>query len=80
MSQLGTTITVKKCRRDHLCFWCGEKIDKGTSYKKWTWEGGELMTIKTHPECLAAWNRASEQEGGPYETGPYEHKRGETYD
>ena len=67
MPQLGSLTTVKKCRRRHECWWCGEEIPIGSAYDKWTWEEDRsLSTIKCHPECRAAWNDAAAEEGGPF--------------
>jgi len=65
-----STVTIKKCRKDHRCWWCGERIEKGT------WEDGELMTVKCHPECLDVWWELSREEGYPVEVMFGEFERG----
>ena len=73
--------TVTKSRLEHTCYWCGESIPIGSTYDLCVWaQDGELDVIKTHPECQEAWHKAADEEGGYYETMPYEHKRGEVDD
>ena len=71
---------IKKCRKNHTCFWCGETIKCGESYRRWCWADDGLEEIKVHPECGHAWNEAANEEGGFYEAMPYEHKRGKWFD
>jgi hypothetical protein len=67
MSMLGDLVNVKKCRRNHVCWWCGTTIPKGTSYDRWTWEeDGSVSTIKCHHECRKAWNKEADAEGGQF--------------
>jgi len=75
MSEVIGYKKIKKCRKNHRCFWCGELITKGQPYVRWCWVDGDLETIKVHPECRDAWNRVADEEGGFYETMPYEHER-----
>ena len=67
---------ISKCRKEHTCYWCGEKIEKGQSYRRWCWVDDGLEEIKVHPECADAWSSAAEEEGGFYETMAYENERG----
>ncbi len=68
---------VKKCRKNHSCFWCGETIERGSPYSWWLWvESGTIEKIKCHPECHDAWSDASEYEGDIYYCIPGEHERG----
>lgn len=71
---------IRKCRKNHICFWCGEKILKGDPYTRWAWVDGSIDVVKVHPECRDAWNKASDEEGYPYEAIAYEHKRGSYYE
>lgn len=49
---------VKSARKNHVCNWCGESINKGQSYHYWAGvHEGEFGTCKTHPECEAAADR-----------------------
>ena len=59
MSEYAGPVTlVKKARTSHQCAWCGQVIEKGSSYKKWLWFcDGTRNTIKAHPECLAEGER-----------------------
>lgn len=73
---LGYT-KVKKSRKTHNCFWCGQKIERGQPYSHWCWDDdGDKERIKVHPECEDAWNETSRREGGQYCTMPYDHERG----
>ena len=39
---------IKKCRKNHTCFWCGETIKCGESYRRWCWADDGLEEIKVH--------------------------------
>jgi hypothetical protein len=48
---------VKKSRKRHMCTWCWERIEAGSSY--WTWfTYGENCTARMHEECFEAQRRA----------------------
>jgi hypothetical protein len=65
-------------QKQHTCFWCGEKILPKTKYEKWKYlnSDGPPTTVKCHAECCISWNRASEEDGYPYEVAFAEHCRG----
>ena len=71
-TKIGTKARTKK-----LCFWCGESINPGDLYDQWTWADDHIERIKVHPECRKAWNDAAAEEGGFYETMPFENQRGQ---
>jgi hypothetical protein len=52
--------TIKASKRRHVCTWCGEEITVGSSYLRWRGfgEDGNVGTIKMHPECEDAKERA----------------------
>lgn len=55
----GTEINsaLRRARKEHVCDWCGEKIEPKTKYR--TWFGiveGDVSNSKTHPECDEASN------------------------
>ena len=44
-------------RKQHVCYWCGEKIIPGEKYTSWCWvDYGSFDSVKVHPECKAAWD------------------------
>lgn len=67
MSQIGSTVEVKKSRRPHRCWWCGEAIEVGTAYVWWAWYEDGFTRVKVHPECREAWHEMSREEGYPVE-------------
>ena len=43
-------------RKPYACWWCGETINAGEHYWRWTWKDGrELLTCSVHPECYEVW-------------------------
>lgn len=60
----------------HRCTSCGEIIEAGEQYKKWTsFDDGSAFTNKMHPECVAMHN--ADAEGGMWEYMPYSNDRPE---
>jgi len=49
----------------------------GTTYERWaSTDAGSVGTSKCHQECASDWQEAaSDEPGGIYECGPYEHER-----
>ena len=77
MSEFSDITRVTTARKDHWCSWCNEKIDKGSSYNKWTWsDSGDVGGVKIHPECLAALKETMQTEGSPYEFAAGDNPRG----
>ncbi len=78
MTMLGSR-TIRRARltrkgRKYRCHWCGEAIEPGESYNRWTWKDGrEIHDVKAHPECVEAWNNL---EFGEDEVGFSEFSRG----
>lgn len=50
---VSQTRHVKRARKNHVCNWCYQTIDLGTSYKTW-FTFGEAVTARMHPECYEA--------------------------
>ena len=43
----------RKARKAHRCMNCGEAIEVGAEYARWTSFEDKAETNKMHPECLA---------------------------
>lgn len=52
---MWSTTRIKKTRKRHLCSWCPEMIEKGSTAIKFAsvWEG-DFCSGYFHPECNAA--------------------------
>jgi hypothetical protein len=51
------TRVVKAARKAHVCDWCGEAIEIGSSYATWTGVfDGQWGVTKVHPECHRGMN------------------------
>ena len=67
-------------RKEHICIWCGEKIEKGEKYYCYSGIGDDgFQTNKLHLECRIAMDKHFRLET-PFENEfmPYEFKRGST--
>lgn len=48
-----------RARKKHTCDWCGEHIEKGAEYVRWSsFDKKTVRTTKVHFECLAAFDLA----------------------
>jgi hypothetical protein len=46
---------VVKCRKEHPCFWCGERIPIGSNASTVAFvDDGDLISYHTHLECRKA--------------------------
>jgi len=71
--------TTRKARKPHDCYWCREKIMKGTRYDRWCCiYDGQPGEIKVHQECHEAWQKGMEEDHHQYseDVEPNEHMRG----
>ena len=69
--------SVKAAKKQHRCDWCSEKIDAGTSYKRYRWFGDDgAAVVKMHPECYDAMLEVADAEGGQIEFTPHSSSRG----
>lgn len=56
-----------KARKDHKCYWCGNKIKKGKTYHRWAcFTDGTAFAIKVHLECKDAWDVGMKEEPSYY--------------
>ena len=77
MSYHNTTVCDVHARKTHRCTWCGEKIQVGEGYKRWTCIGDDgPMATKMHIECRAALGRWMKAQPGEYEYDPGAFTRG----
>lgn len=77
MSMYCTDAETHKARKPHRCMSCGEVIAIGEQYTRWRcYDGGDVGTVKMHPECHEAHCDAVDG-GGPWEFTPYSYPRGE---
>ena len=62
----------------HRCTSCGEAIDAGSEYIKWSsFDDGSAFTNKMHPECYEAHEENAKHWGdSEWEYTPYSHARG----
>ena len=62
---MGTTLgfkTIKASYAEHRCSWCGESIRIGDTHEKWAWvDGGDIQTIRMHPECCKAQDESGDE-------------------
>ena len=62
---MSTTLTYNKSvksRKDRRCCYCGQKINKGDIYVRWTgiYEG-DFQSNAWHPECDAEWISSTDE-------------------
>lgn len=51
-------LTRPKARKDHVCIWCGELIQRGDTYaRESSVYDGDFQDFKWHPECNEAADR-----------------------
>lgn len=63
-----------KARKDHRCIWCGQKIEKGTTYiSERSVFDGEMQNHHWHVECSEASQEYFSQ--GECEFDPYSNER-----
>jgi hypothetical protein len=46
---------IRKARKPHRCYWCGETIEPDTQYARWISVDGALFVVTVHIDCQAAW-------------------------
>jgi hypothetical protein len=66
----------RKARKQHLCSWCGQKIEPGETYEfSYFIFDGDPQSNRFHKECDAACSAAAREEGGEFEFSPGENER-----
>lgn len=49
-------VTIQAARKQHTCWWCGDPIEPGETYRRWLWKDrGDVEAVKVHDDCYAAW-------------------------
>lgn len=71
-------ILIKRAAHQHQCDWCGELINKGFGYHKWTVFHERVDTCRLHPECYDAMEEVRERDPHFNEWTPGSFSRGET--
>jgi hypothetical protein len=69
-------VIIRKPRKPHECYWCGEKIEG--EHAKWAcFSDGQSVEIRCHSECREAWKLARrEDDYYADQVQPGEHSRG----
>jgi hypothetical protein len=71
--------SVKRSRKRRQCTWCAESIEIGQPYESYRWsDAGDAVTVRMHPECLAAMDRVAKEAGGDFCWSPGDFERGES--
>lgn len=65
---------IKAARKAHRCTYCGELIEVGSTYHRWTTYDDSAHHSKMHPECVTACAEEC-REYGDNEYLPYEGTR-----
>ena len=64
-------------RKAHKCIWCGEQIDRGTTYRRQTGKfDGDFQSNAWHLDCLDVVDEVLEYADDSFE--PYTYQRGST--
>jgi len=69
-----------KARKSHVCDWCGELIEKSTTYYRYSGNNsGDFQCTKMHLECRDAMDRdIKDYDSWDYEFIPRDNPRGKT--
>ena len=72
-----TDVETLKARKIHLCHSCGQRIDPGSTYKRWRcYDGGDVGTNKMHPECYSMHEDDAARLGeSKWEFSPFSYER-----
>lgn len=64
MTRSTDPVTVTAARKEHVCDWCGEGIDVGTSYVRWRYfdldRPHDTGAVAMHPDCHRAMVRCED--------------------
>ncbi len=64
-------------RKAHKCIWCGEQIDRSTTYRRQTGKfDGDFQSNAWHLDCIDVSDEILECEADTFE--PYTYQRGST--
>ena len=67
----STEPTSQKAAKQHRCTWCWQFILPGESYTRYRhYDGGDVGTVKMHPECFDAMQEEAAEWGYGFEWTP----------
>ena len=66
-----TEASTQAARKRHRCTWCWQFIEIGDQYARYRYyDGGDVGTVRMHPECHGAMQEEAADEGGFIEWTP----------
>lgn len=67
----ATETETHKAKKQHRCDWCWQFVEVGETYKRYRYyNGGDVGTVKMHPECHDVMQDEAREEGGWFEWTP----------
>lgn len=67
----ATEIETHKAKKQHRCDWCWQFVNAGETYKRYRYyNGGDVGTVKMHPECHDVMQDEAREEGSWFEWTP----------
>ena len=67
----ATEIETHKAKKQHRCDWCWQFVNADETYKRYRYyNGGDVGTVKMHPECHDVMQDEAREEGGWFEWTP----------
>lgn len=69
MSHTTAVLRIKAARKEHICDWCYQMIEKGEPYSRYTEFDGDCITARMHNECFDAMTTSDIPYGEPIIAG-----------